>query len=260
MCTLSWTPAPDGYWVFFNRDERITRAPGAPPIVRVSAGVRILNPVDGDFGGTWIGVNDHGVGAALLNRYEDAPGDTPRGPISRGLLLANVLDARSAPALLRRLTTVNLGAYQPFTIAVFAPGRPVALVDWTGAALTQSMHVEPGLVRTSSGRDQREAERIRADVFRALEADGGGPRTRSRLGVPRGGIEPSQLRACHCSHHPERGPFSVCMHREEAATQSLTEIHVTRKTRTIRYRPGPPCVTDRVITRRIAAAGSLPTR
>ena len=247
MCTLSWTPSADGYWVFFNRDERVTRAPGGPPIVRTDDGVRILAPVDGDFGGTWIGVNDHGIGAALLNRYEDTPSEPPRGRISRGLLLTGVLGARSAPALLERLTTTDLGVYQPFTIAVFGPAGPINLVDWTGTGLTRSVHAEPGLVRTSSGRDQREAERVRAEVFRPLEPVGGR-------------LDPIRLRALHRSHQPERGPFSVCMHREEAATQSLTEIHVTARTRSVRYRPGPPCVTDRVVVRRIAAAGTPPTR
>ena len=31
MCTLSWIRQLDGYHVFFNRDERRTRAAGLPP-------------------------------------------------------------------------------------------------------------------------------------------------------------------------------------------------------------------------------------
>ena len=43
------------------------------------------------------------------------------------------------------------------------------------------------------------------------------------------------------SHEPERGPFSICMHRREAATVSYTEIDVTRNRATMGYVPGPLC-------------------
>ena len=51
------------------------------------------------------------------------------------------------------------------------------------------------------------------------------------------------LQRLHRSHGPERGPYSVCMHREDAATVSYTEITVSRKAATLRYTPGAPCCT-----------------
>jgi hypothetical protein len=234
VCTLSWTPGTAGYTLVFNRDERRTRAPARAPARHVVRGTTILAPVDGDFGGTWIGVNEHGVTAALLNRYEDAPADPGPGRVSRGLLLREVLAAPSAEALMARLAPGSLGAYLPFTIGAADPGGGLLLADWTGRTVERSATRHPGLVRTSSGRDQREAELIRGRVWHELAGPGAG-------------VTPDLLDRLHRSHLPERGPFSVCMHRDEAATQSLTTVLVEHDLATLRYVPGPPCETTTAI-------------
>jgi hypothetical protein len=50
-----------------------------------------------------------------------------------------------------------------------------------------------------------------------------------------------QLRALHASHLPQRGPFSICMHRPEATTVSYSEVVASAKRITLRYQPGAPC-------------------
>jgi hypothetical protein len=247
VCTLSWAPAGDGYRILFNRDERYARAAAQPPLARCHRGVRVLAPTDGDFGGTWIGVNEAGVAAALLNRYHDGPTDPPRSRVSRGLLVADLLDAGSAAELIERIGDRDLAPYQPFTIAAFGPAESVRLADWDGRHLEGSQATAPGLLRTSSGRDQATAERVRAEAFR-------------RLVPPGREADPAWLRRFHRSHQPERGPFSVCMHRDEAATQSMTEIVVTGSARLIRYRPGSPCANQPVVVRRLRATGSRSSR
>jgi hypothetical protein len=47
----------------------------------------------------------------------------------------------------------------------------------------------------------------------------------------------------HRSHAPEPGPYSICMHRADAATVSHTEVTVWRKAAIMRYVPGAPCCT-----------------
>ncbi len=69
MCTVSWRAARDGYDLFFNRDELHTRAPELPPALSERDGVRFLAPRDGDHGGTWLAVNEHGLTVCLLNDY-----------------------------------------------------------------------------------------------------------------------------------------------------------------------------------------------
>ncbi len=227
MCTLSWLPDSSGYWVLFNRDERRTRGPGRRPSRQRRAGVRALSPIDRDAGGTWIGVNQFGVTAAILNRYHDAAIEPTPAKVSRGLLLQSLLDAPSARALIARLEARALRAYLPFTIAAFDRGAVVRLADWSGRRLTRSRTTTPGLVRTSSGLDQRGAERSRGARFAAVARSGS--------------ISPAQLRALHRDHQPARGALSICMHRPDARTQSLTEIRVAKTTATVRYTPGSPC-------------------
>lgn len=190
-------------------------------------GVRVIAPVDGEAGGTWIGVNQFAVTAALLNRYEDAPVARTRSTISRGLLLHSLLDAPSAHQVLGRLRAAPLHRFLPFTIAVFDRTGTVRLADWNGRELRLSHRAEPGLIRTSSGFDQRAAERAR--------------RTRFRAATLAGPLSAHGLRALHRDHRPTKGPLSICMHRPDARTQSLTEIRVGARVASVRYRAGAPC-------------------
>jgi hypothetical protein len=51
----------------------------------------------------------------------------------------------------------------------------------------------------------------------------------------------SQLRRLHCSHQPERGAFSVCMHRDDAETVSYTEIIAGQDGARMRHAAGALC-------------------
>jgi Transport and Golgi organisation 2 len=227
VCTLSWLGETDGYALYFNRDERLTRAPALPPTRGELDGVAYLAPTDGDFGGTWIGVNEYGVTIALLNRYTESAADPGPNRVSRGLLVRSLLDARTAGRAIDRLAPASLAPYQPFTLAAVDPGREVLLTDWTGTLLLRSLVETSGLVRTSSGRDQAEAERVRSAAWRAMLGDG--PVTRDRLD------------RFHRSHDPERGAFSVCMHRPEAATRGYTVITVDTHRVQLAHVDGAPC-------------------
>ena len=67
MCSLSWCRYPDGYEVFFNRDERKTRGRALPPSESIKDGIRYLAPRDTDAGGTWLLANEFGLTLGLLN-------------------------------------------------------------------------------------------------------------------------------------------------------------------------------------------------
>lgn len=238
MCTLSWLPCRHGYWLLFNRDERRTRAPGRPPTVGRVGGIKVLAPADGDFGGTWVGGNQFGVSAALLNRYDDTPVDPTAGTVSRGILLQSLLGGRSATALVGALRTSALAPFKPFTVAATDRAGTMHLGDWDGARLAVTTTDQPGLVRTSSGADQATAERVRSALF--AEAATGGP------------LDVDLLRRLHRGHAPARGPFSICMHRDEAATQSLTEVRVSARRITLRHWHGPPCQAPLCSVRQLA--------
>ncbi len=230
MCTVSWLREPAGYQVFFNRDERRTRAPGLPPTHGRTGDTAWLAPLDGDHRGTWIGVSEHGVTLGLLNRYGESPADAePDEPTSRGHLVTALLDLRALADLPARIEAAHPTRYRPFTLAAFAPDADACLLGWDGRAVTLDRVTGSGLVLTSSGHDQAGAARVRTALF-----------ARQR---PGGGWTADGLTALHRSHEPERGPYSVCMHRPDAATVSATWVVVTPGAVRLRYHAGPPCRT-----------------
>jgi hypothetical protein len=81
----------------------------------------------------------------------------------------------------------------------------------------------------SSGRGSEQAHAVRREVLE---------------GMARGEeLDPELLEAFHRSHAPERGVWSPCMHREEAATVSASHVSVGPDEVRFRYAPGPPCRT-----------------
>lgn len=210
-----------------NRDERRTRAPALPPTRVTPDGVPALIPVDGEAGGSWISLNAHGHTLALLNRYEDSPHDPAGTYLSRGLLLIELAGYAGPEAVDHALVRRPLTSFRPFTLASVAPGSDPWLFEWNGRVLEQARSAGPGLLRTSSGRDQAAAERIRGALFTAAAQSPGG-------------LTPAVLAALHRSHQPEKGPFSICMHREEATTVSCSLITVSATELLFCYVNGSP--------------------
>lgn len=76
-----------------NREEAYIRI-GEPP-QRLDGPCRIVGGRDPVAGGTWLGVNEHGLLAAVTNRFKSRVPETPR---SRGLLARELLACTSAAA------------------------------------------------------------------------------------------------------------------------------------------------------------------
>jgi hypothetical protein len=90
-----------------NRDERFDRL-ATPPSIQ-SGKPRILCGSDQQAGGTWLGVNQHGLFVGACNRFRFMP---PAAPRSRGLLCRELLRAGSArEAVDMALEELNTGNY-----------------------------------------------------------------------------------------------------------------------------------------------------
>ena len=76
-----------------NREEAYRRG-GTPPRLHADR-VRWVGGGDPAAGGTWLGVNEHGVLAAVTNRHKDVK---PSHPRSRGLLVRDLLGCATAAA------------------------------------------------------------------------------------------------------------------------------------------------------------------
>src|SRR5262245_21178552 len=90
-----------------NREERDDR-PATPTQLAQEGPLRFVAGLDLVAGGTWFGVNERGVVAAVTNRGK---GDVPAEPRSRGLLARQLLGCASAAAAVevatRELSTGN---------------------------------------------------------------------------------------------------------------------------------------------------------
>jgi len=232
VCTASWLIRPDGYELFFNRDERNERSRALGP-ERLRSGEReAIAPTDADAGGTWLGVNDLGLGVGLLNAWdasEELHESGGREPRSRGLLVRELLAQGSQEGVRDHLERVDLTCYRGFRVLAFAPGLEPVGHRWDGRTLASAIVEAP--VSSSSF----EGDRVRAErrlQFKDLQR---------RHGALEGLGAAEQLELFHGSHYPERGPYSVCMHRGDASTVSSTHIQLRAGTARMRYADGPPC-------------------
>lgn len=225
MCTLTWWRDARGFSLHFNRDERKTRPGATPPEFVTIDGVRALAPRDGEAGGTWIGVNERGVAVALLNGYQHARHRAEGAFRSRGLLVREQLGAASARKVADRVRVLDLPIYRPFLLTTF--DRSTAFViEWDGLR-ADARALDDGMrPMVSSGYDFEGVARMRRELFDSLAAEG---------------VDDEMLARFHRSHEPERGPYSPCMHRDDAATVSYTRVTVDGSEGAIEYHAGAPC-------------------
>ncbi len=118
MCTVMMLRRPGQDWPFLlggNRDEmqhRPWKAPGRhwPDREDVIAGL------DETAGGSWLGVNEKGVMAVILNRYGTlGPAPDKR---SRGELVLEALDHHDAVAAAQALADLRTEAYRSFNLVI----------------------------------------------------------------------------------------------------------------------------------------------
>lgn len=227
MCSVTFWPKHGGYLLAMNRDENLTRVSGLAP-ARIVVGSRtVVHPREPN-GGTWISVNDLGVGVALVNWYASSA-EAPPSTTSRGDVVLAMRDCSEIDEATGRLGRLPLQRMNPFRLISFFPRESAACEwRWDRRDLVFVRHRWLPGQWLSSGHDEATAQRIRSATFGLLrtEADAGS--------LP-------WLRRLHASHRPERGPFSICMHRADAATVSYTEVDVAGPSVVMRHRQGSPC-------------------
>ena len=121
MCTLVILRRPNHAWPVLlaaNRDEMRDR-PSAPPGRHWPDRPEVVAGLDALGGGSWLGVNDHGLVAAVMNRTGTL-GPEP-GKRSRGELVLEALDHAEATQAVQALGDLNPGAYRPFNLVVTDP-------------------------------------------------------------------------------------------------------------------------------------------
>ena len=213
-----------------NRDEFLER-PAEGPAIRAAAGAPIAAPLDLEAGGTWLGVNAHGLFAGILNRPTRSPDPRRR---SRGLLVHDVLRSRTASEAAEGLRVLAEGAYNPFNLFVGDGATAYALVYEGRPELRE---LEPGPHVFSNGDPD---DRAVPKVARLFE------RAESLVSKPAKVVVDALESVCR-SHEPDPDPRqSACVHAGAYGTRSsaLLALATQPGERMFRFADGPPCTAE----------------
>lgn len=228
MCTLVALHrcTPDAFlWIAANRDEYFDRAAEGPSL-RAGRSGPVIAPLDRRAGGTWWGLNAHGVFAAITNRPVSTLDPSRR---SRGQLVLDALAHDSAQAATAALVGVGRDLYNPFNLFV-ADASYAAAIVYEGTPRVMSL--APGVhVVGNADPNAREVEKIRRTIERA-EAVADGPAESIADG----------LSAICRSHEAGDDPLaSTCVHRGGYGTRSSTLLRLGHGRDLLRHADGPPC-------------------
>jgi uncharacterized protein with NRDE domain len=150
MCTLVILRRPEHVWpviIGANRDEMIGR-PAAPPARHWPDRPEVVAGRDLLAGGSWLGINDWGVAAAILNRHGSL-GPAP-GQRSRGELVLEALDHPDAVAAAEALSHLDPDAYRTFNL-IIADNRDAFWLRHADGARVEARPVPEGLSLIDSG-------------------------------------------------------------------------------------------------------------
>jgi len=204
MCTVVLLIRPGHEWPLIlaaNRDEMLNRA-WDPPAAYWPDQPDVIAGRDRTGGGTWMGVNHHGVVAAVLNR----PGSLgpATGKRSRGDLPLIALTHSSAGQAADAISALDSGEWRSFNL-VLADRSAAVFIRGLGHGRPQAEPLAPGLHMVTahdpddpeSPRVARHLGRFRAarppeprnwDQWQAILADRSGEPGQQINVAPRGGF------------------------------------------------------------------------
>lgn len=212
-----------------NRDERRTRPRALPPLVRMFGGRAAIMPVDPESQGTWIGVNDGGLIATLLNvninnaQLPELTAATDGHRVkSRGTIIPLILGCDEVDAEVEIVRALDPCDFSPFRL-VLLDGRRIAEIRSDGRAIRINANLFEGqpLFFTSSGLGDELVDAPRRKLFEENFAEA--PNLR----------EKQDRFHMHC--WPERRHLSVLMSRPDAHTVSRSVVEVNDQTVRMTY-------------------------
>lgn len=175
MCTVVILRRPEQSWpviIAANRDEMASRL-WRPPARHWEDHPHVVAGIDEEAGGTWMGINDDGLFAAVLNR----PGSL--GPAadkrSRGELPLEALSHAEAREAADALGRLNSAAYRSFNMLI-ADANDAYWLRSTGEGQVKVVPVTEGLsMLTANDLNDTGSARIRAYLPRFRDADAPDP-------------------------------------------------------------------------------------
>lgn len=163
MCTLIILRRPKHRWpiiIAANRDEMAQR-PWLPPGRHWPDREEVVGGFDRQAGGAWLGINDHGVVAGVLNREGSLGPESGRR--SRGELVLEALDHADAAAAARALAEIDPRSYRSFNLVVADNSLAFWLRHRGATEAVEVLPIPPGLsMITALDRNDPKSARIRA--------------------------------------------------------------------------------------------------
>jgi uncharacterized protein with NRDE domain len=221
-------------FVLTNRDESTERPSRLPQVLIADNGTRWFGGSDAKAGGTWFGINEHGLLAAVTNRKKDP---LPPNPRSRGLLCRDVLGHASATTAVEwALREVSQHPYAGFNL-VIVTAEAAWVIEATNS--TSATQLGPGIHSVSNGprgdRDDPRVNLAQSLVGRMVdeEKDWHGYIARAK-----------QI----CARHAEGDTPGMCLHRDQWGTvgSTIAALASDPKDSQYHYTAGPPCRTPYV--------------
>ena len=173
MCTVIVLRQPGEDWPLIlaaNRDESLAR-PWKPPARHWPDREDVTAGMDEVAGGAWLGINENGVIAAMLNRRGSL--GPAEGYRSRGELPLEALDHADAADAADALGHLDTAAYRPFNM-VIADNTDAFWLRHAGNGAdgrVEVLPVPPGLsMITASDRNDKNSARIRTYLPRFQKA------------------------------------------------------------------------------------------
>jgi hypothetical protein len=234
MCTLVLSVEGEGrFWLAANRDESLVR-PATPP--RRWPDEDFVAPRDEVGGGTWLGLNTHGLFVGVTNRF-GAPKDETRH--SRGQLVVEALRSKSAAALHASLAGLGADRFNAFHLA-YSDGVD-CFVTWSDGQVLKQEAFGPGLHVFT----ERSFKAV--PLLPGAQASGEPERVRFiRAQLKELGPRPSaqQLQTLLGTHRPDAPLDSPCVHLPDFGYGTRSSL-VLFKAREVaqsdwRWAEGPP--------------------
>jgi uncharacterized protein with NRDE domain len=238
VCTLAlYFKVSDDYPIVVaaNRDERYDRPSAAPQVISHSP--VILAGKDLVAGGTWLGVNQHGLVVGILNRKTNHE-DKPANFRSRGLLCLELLGFASAADAAGHLRDHQPAAYQPFSVVL--ADRSTA---WVASNFEQQIRT------TMLNKDLHVFSNASTDAERSHKRTRAYARFNTLLCPPAG--KPAELLPSLAtilsdhtlSNNSDNPKDAICVHGDVAGTVSSSVLVYSESEKQFHtfYCPGAPC-------------------
>jgi uncharacterized protein with NRDE domain len=225
-----------------NRDEYLNRAALAP--TALGDRPRIIGGKDMRANGTWLGINEHGLVAGLLNRSIAGSGPNDANLRSRGLLCLDALQHASAEDAVRYLASQRARDYNAFNLLLAS--REAAFVAYNRGGEIEIVKLTPGMhLLTNADVDDFECPRISRSYGRFAELARREDFARDPVARR---ADLAALLADHSTQLDARTgrPNSLCLHLGDYGTRSSSLIFMRRDSATVEhfFAPGPPCTTS----------------